>query len=251
MALLHDGQLYACSAAAGPAFEGARISCGMRGGPGAIDSVRIGETVEITTIDDRRAVGLCGSGLVDAVAEMLQVGIIDSTGKMLSPSEAEHLPPAVRERLILVDNSPEFILATEQEAAKRDPITLTQKDIRQLQLAKGSIRAAIETLLKTAGATHNDLKEIVLAGAFGNYIRIESALRIGLLPPIGVDRVLPVGNAAGAGAKLALLSTRERERANRLAGRIEHIELASHPDYQDEFMDKMLFPLPCEEATIG
>ncbi len=242
MALLHDGQLYACSAAAGPAFEGARISCGMRGAPGAIDSVRITDKVEITTIDNRRPVGLCGSGLVDAAAQMLDAGILDSTGRMLMPDEAGHLPPEVRERLIEVDGSPEFVIATEKESVRRDPITLTQRDIRQLQLAKGSIRAAIETLLNTAGAKSENLKEIILAGAFGNYIRIESALRIGLLPEIDIDRIKPVGNAAGAGAKLALLSIRERERANRLAGRIEHIELASHPDYQNEFMEKMLFP---------
>lgn len=241
MALLHDGRLYACSAAAGPAFEGAGISCGMRGAPGAIDSVRIEDLVKITTIDDRRPIGLCGSGLVDAAAEMLKAGIIDETGRMLMPSEAGHLPPAVRDRLIDMSGSPEFILATEQESARRDPITLTQQDIRQLQLAKGSIRAAIETLLKVAGATHNDLSEIALAGAFGNYIRIESALSIGLLPPVGVDRITPVGNAAGAGAKLALISVREREHASRLAEQIEHIELANHPDYQDAFAENMLF----------
>jgi uncharacterized 2Fe-2S/4Fe-4S cluster protein (DUF4445 family) len=249
MALVHKGQMWACSAAAGPAFEGARISCGMRGGPGAIDSVEIGDTVKITTIDNRRAVGLCGSGLVDAVAEMLSAGIVDSTGRLIDPEEADHLPLAVRERLIRVGDNVEFVLATEQEAAKREPITLTQRDIRQLQLAKGSIRAAIETLLHVAGASWEDLDEIVLAGAFGNYIRRESAVRIGLLPPIDIDNIVPVGNAAGAGAKLALISVRERERASRLAEQIEHIELASHPEYENEFMDKMLFPEAAGEAV--
>lgn len=251
MALLHNGQLYACSAAAGPAFEGARISCGMRGGPGAIDSVKIGETVEITTIDNRRAVGLCGSGLVDAVAEMLDAGIIDSTGRMIELDEAEHLWPELRRRLIRGAEGMEFILATESEAGKREPITLTQRDIRQLQLGKGSIRAAIETLLRVAEASADDLGEIVLAGAFGNYIRKESAVRIGLLPSIDVDSIVPVGNAAGAGAKLALISVRERERASGLADRIEHIELASHPDYEMEFMDKMLFPEAAGKVIAG
>lgn len=246
MALSHDGQLYACSAAAGPAFEGARISCGMRGAPGAIDSVKIGDRVEITAIDDRRPVGLCGSGLVGAVAEMLDAGIIESTGRMIAPDEAEHLPPAVRERLIQGPDGPEFVLATERESARRAPITLTQADVRQLQLGKGSIRAAIETLLATAGVTYEDLKEISLAGAFGNYIRKESAVRIGLLPPVDLDRIVPVGNAAGAGAKLALISYRERERASRIAERAEHIELASHPEYQDQFVEKMLFPSASE-----
>jgi uncharacterized 2Fe-2S/4Fe-4S cluster protein (DUF4445 family) len=250
MALLHQGQLYACSAAAGPAFEGARISCGMRGGPGAIDSVIIGEKIEITTIDNRRPVGLCGSGLIDAVAQMLDAGIIDESGRMLPRDEAKHLPSVVRERLIEVNGKVEFILATEQEGVRREPITLTQHDIRQLQLAKGSIRAAIETLMITAGVKAEDLTEIELAGAFGNYIRRESALRIGLLPPIDIDKIVQVGNAAGAGAKLALISIRERERARVLAERTQHIELASHPDYRNQFTEKMLFPSPHGEAVV-
>jgi uncharacterized 2Fe-2S/4Fe-4S cluster protein (DUF4445 family) len=242
MALIHGGRLYACSAAAGPAFEGARISCGMRGASGAIDSVRITDRVEITTIDDRRALGLCGSGLLDAVAELLDAGIIEGTGRMLTPDEAGHLPPEIRERLIESDGGVGFVLATERESARREPITLTQRDVRQLQLAKGSIRAAIETLLRVAGASSENLSEILLAGAFGNYIRMESAVRIGLIPPIDIGRIVPVGNAAGAGAKLALISVRERDRASRLAERIEHVELASHPDYENEFMDNMVFP---------
>ncbi|MEN6371010.1 MAG: ASKHA domain-containing protein [Armatimonadota bacterium] len=251
MALLHNGQIYACSAAAGPAFEGARISRGMRGAPGAIDSVRIGRQVEITTIEDCPAVGICGSGLVDAVSEMLSAGIIDDSGRMLTPDEAGHLPPDIRARLIESDTGPEFILATEQESVDGKPLTLKQKDVRQLQLAKGSIRAAVETLMKIAGATIEDLDDILLAGSFGNYIRIESALRIGLLPPVEIDRIIPVGNAAGAGAKLALISTKERERASRLAAAIKHIELASHPDYRNEFVENMLFTSPSTKATAN
>ncbi len=251
MALVHKGQLYSCSAAAGPAFEGARISCGMRGSSGAIDSVKITDKVYITTVDDRRPIGLCGSGLVDVVAELLRIGIIDPTGRMLSAEEVEHLPQAVRERLIVVDDAVEFILATEQEAGRRDPITLTQRDVRELQLAKGSIRAAIETLLKTAGATADDLSEIVLAGAFGNYIRVENAIAIGLLPPISIEKIKAAGNAAGVGAKLALISVKERERAAILAERIEHIELASHQEYHKQFMDQMLFPSPRGEVIVS
>jgi len=246
MALIHNGKIYACSAAAGPAFEGARISHGMRGAPGAIDSVKISERVEITTIDNRPAIGICGSGLVDAVAEMLEAGIIDESGRMLTPDEAGRLPNDLRSRLIETENGPEFILARKQE-----PVTISQKDIRQLQLAKGSIRAAIETLFKIAGAMAEDLDEILLAGSFGNYIRIESALKIGLLPPISANRITPVGNAAGAGAKLALISTKERERASRLADIIEHIELANHPDYRNEFVERMLFPSSVKETMAN
>lgn len=251
MALIHNGRIYACSAAAGPAFEGARISCGMRGAPGAIDSVRITDRVEITTIDDRKPLGLCGSGLLDVVAEMLDAGIVDESGRMISQADAGSLPAAVRERLIEIDGVPAFVLAEASESARHEQIALTQRDVRQLQLAKGSIRAAIETMLKVAGITYESIDEISLAGAFGNYVRRESAVRIGLLPPIDIEKIVPVGNAAGAGAKLALISVGERERASRTAEKIEHIELAGHPDYENEFMDKMLFPESLGNAVVS
>lgn len=242
MALRHKGRTYACSAAAGPAFEGARIGWGARGGPGAIDSVRIKDEVIISTINNKRPHGICGSGLVDAVAEMLQVGVIDEMGRLLEPDEAPSLPPAVRQRMIMGENGVEFVLVEASKSAAAKPITLTQRDIRQLQLAKGSIHAAIRTLLKVAGAKIEDISELLLAGAFGNYIRKESAVRIGLVPNIPIDLICPIGNAAGTGAKLALLSTKERELACRLAETTEHIELANHPDYQNEFMNMMMFP---------
>ncbi|MDO8684408.1 MAG: ASKHA domain-containing protein [Armatimonadota bacterium] len=242
MALRHAGRTLACSAAAGPAFEGARIGCGMRGGPGAIDSVRIGEEVVISTIDNKKARGLCGSGLVDAVAEMLNAGIVDEMGRLLEPDEIPSLSPSVHERLVMEDDGPRFVLAEAKRSATGKPIVLTQRDIRQLQLAKGSIRAAIQTLLKVAGAEESDLSELLLAGAFGNYIRKESAVRIGLCPDIPIEKITSVGNAAGTGAKLALLSVKERGLARKLAESTEHIELANHPDYQNEFMEMMLFP---------
>lgn len=241
MALRHNGRTYACSAAAGPAFEGARISRGIRGGPGAIDSVRIDETVTISTINNRKARGICGSGLVDAVAEMLKAGIIDEMGRMLDPDEVEGLAPAVRQRLIVGEKGIEFVLAEAGKTADGVPLTLTQRDIRQLQLAKGSIHAAIRTLLKIAGAEITDISELLLAGAFGNYIRKESAVRIGLVPDMPIEKITSVGNAAGTGAKLALLSTKERQLASRLAAETEHVELANHPDYQNEFVDQMMF----------
>jgi len=241
MALLHDGKTLVCSAAAGPAFEGAGISCGMRGGPGAIDSVIIDDTVKITTIENRRPVGICGSGLVDAVAQMLDAGIIDETGRLILPDEASNLPSAVRSRLVATENGPEFVLATKEESGAGKAITLTAADVRRLQLAKGSIHAAIQTLIRAAGIADTDLSQILLAGAFGNYIRVESAIRIGLIPPIEEDKVISIGNAAGAGAKLALLSEREMELARKLAGNAEHLELAVSPDYQMELMDRMMF----------
>jgi uncharacterized 2Fe-2S/4Fe-4S cluster protein (DUF4445 family) len=241
MALLHKGKTYACSAAAGPAFEGAGISCGMRGAPGAIDSVRIADSVEITTIEDRPAIGLCGSGLVDAIAGMLDAGIIDETGRMLSPGDAGALPAAVRERLIETNNGMEFVLATKQESGNGRSISLTAADVRHVQLAKGSIHAAIQTLIRTAGTTDDELSEILLAGAFGNYIRVESAIRIGLIPSVPKERVKSVGNAAGAGARLALLCEQEMAQARQLARTAEHLELAVSPDYQMELMERMMF----------
>lgn len=242
MALLHDGKTYACSAAAGPAFEGAGISCGMRGAPGAIDSVAIGETVRISTIENRPPVGICGSGLVDAVAQMLDAGIVDETGRLLSPADASNLPAAVAQRLVEGESGVEFVLATAEESGSGGAVTLTSADIRHLQLAKGSIHAAIQTLIRSAGATDEDLDEILLAGAFGNYIRVESAIRIGLIPDVPRDVVKSIGNAAGAGARLALLCEQEMQQARELARKARHIELAVSPDYQMELMERMMFP---------
>ncbi|MCL5105230.1 MAG: ASKHA domain-containing protein [Armatimonadetes bacterium] len=242
MALMHKGKTYVCSAAAGPAFEGAGIRCGMRGAPGAIDSVVIDETVRISTIQNRRPIGICGSGLVDAVAQMLDAGIIDETGRLVSPSEADHLSPDVRERLIEGNDGVEFVLANRKESGSGRPITLTAADIRHMQLAKGSIHAAIQTLIRSAGTTDDELSQILLAGAFGNYIRVESAIRISLIPEIDKSKVISIGNAAGAGARLALLCEHELELARQLALNAEHLELAISPDYQMELMDRMMFP---------
>ncbi len=242
MALLHNGKTYVCSAAAGPAFEGAGISCGMRGAPGAIDSVVIGQSVQITTIEGRRPIGICGSGLVDAVAQMLDAGIIDETGRLLSQAQAGHLPPTVKSRLIDTEQGTQFILATGEESGNGHAIVLAHADIRHLQLAKGSIHAAIQTLISTAGTSDAELCEILLAGAFGNYIRVESAIRIGLIPPVAKEKVVSIGNAAGAGARLALLSEQESDLASKLAKKAIHLELAVSPSYQMELMKRMMFP---------
>jgi len=242
MALLHGGKTYVCSAAAGPAFEGAGISCGMRGGPGAIDSVVIDDAVHISTIENRKPIGVCGSGLVDAVAGMLDAGIIDETGRMLTSAEAGHLPDDLRNRLVDGEKGVEFVLATKQQSGSGRAISLTHQDIRHMQLAKGSIHAAIQTLIRTAGASDDDLCDLLLAGAFGNYIRVESAIRIGLIPCIDRSKVISIGNAAGAGARLALVCDAEMDAARRLARKAEHLELAVSPDYQMELMERMMFP---------
>ena len=250
MALRHHGKTLACSAAAGPAFEGAGISCGMRGSPGAIDSVGIGEDVRISTIRNQKPKGICGSGLLDAIAWMLRVGVIEETGRMPPADEIPALPNVILQRIVEDDGQRRFVLAWPEESATGAAISITQRDVRHVQLAKGSIHAAIRTLLSLAGAAPEDIDEILLAGAFGNYIQVESALRIGLIPAISPDRVKSVGNAAGSGARLSLLSVEERKRAAQIAERVEHIELANHPTYQQAFEEQMLFPERERESSL-
>jgi uncharacterized 2Fe-2S/4Fe-4S cluster protein (DUF4445 family) len=253
--LCHAGRLLACSAAAGPAFEGARIGCGMRSAPGAISSVHLNERVAYTTIDERPPRGICGSGLIDAVAQMLDAGILESGGRMVTGDEGRvsgdggrHSSLATRhsslaDRLISDNSERQFVLAFADESCTGKPIALTQRDVRQLQLAKGSICAAIRTLLKIAGVEPQGIDAVHLAGAFGTYLSKENALRIGLLPPeIPPERIHSVGNAAGVGAKLALLSLEERQLADAIAQNVGHIELCTNLDYADTFMDAMVFP---------
>lgn len=231
--VLKDGdRLLSCSTAAGPAFEGANITYGMRGARGAIDHVSIddGEII-VHVIDDVEPIGICGSGLLDAVAVMLELGILDETGRIIKP-EGSMFEKFVREG----NNGPEFIL----EAHNKE-IPINQKDIRELQLAKGAIRAGIETLLEEAGKTYSDIETIYLAGAFGTYLNPESAVKIGLLPPISLSRIYSVGNAAGEGAKLALIDREFREIAEDIYKRVRYIELSSRKDFQDKFMNSLYF----------
>jgi len=237
------GRIMACSAAAGPAFEGARIRYGMRGAPGAIDRVAIGTKVVYTTIGGERPRGICGSGLVDAVAEMLRVGVLDPSGRIRSPEEFEG-PGNIRKRIVEGENGYDFVLVPSEEG---ESIRITQKDVRELQLAKGAIRAGIEVLKNEMGVQDRDL-EILLAGAFGNYIDRSSALRIGLLPPVDLERVVPVGNAAGQGAKLALRSKEEFKRAQEITREVSYVELSARPELMEYLAEYMLFPE--EDPTI-
>lgn len=236
-------RLLACSAAAGPAFEGAQISCGMRGTKGAIDHVEFGERFSYTTIDGERPKGICGSGLIDAVAGMLKVGIIDYRGRMLPP-EALAGTPAERfaSRVVEHDGGRAFLLAAADEAADGRPLYITQQDVRELQLAKGAIATGVAVLLDRYGIAPEDVSEVLLAGAFGNYLDRHSACAIGLIPSVLEDRVKPVGNAAGAGAITALLSRGEYRRAARIAASVEYVELGSYPRFMELFGASMSFP---------
>jgi uncharacterized 2Fe-2S/4Fe-4S cluster protein (DUF4445 family) len=238
----HDGRMVSCSTAAGPALEGAQISCGMRAGEGAIEFVEIGEDIEVRVIGQTRPRGVCGSGLIDLVAELLKVGIIDETGRLQDTSELEGLSPKLLERIRAGEAGNEFVVVWGKDAAHGSDVVLTQRDIRELQLAKGAIRAGTMILQKILGIKDEDIDELLLAGAFGNYIRKESAMQMGLLPQVSLDKVRSVGNAARVGARLCLISQTKLEEASRLAKAMGYVELSGRPDFQEAFMDAMLFP---------
>ena len=224
----------ATAAPAGPAFEGSQIKCGMRATDGAIEGVHLGEGVDLQVIGgDVPALGLCGSGLVDAVAQLLNVGLLDHSGRMLSASEAPPNHP-LADRLIEVEGVKAFLLA--------EGVYLSQRDVRELQFAKGSIATGIKVLMDILGVSTSDLDEIFLGGSFGSYLNPESAKIIGLVPPVEVDKIIAVGNSAGEGAKIALLSYRERQVAFELPSRIEYVELSGRTDFNDAFVSVLRFP---------
>lgn len=231
--LVSDGRLLSCSCASGPAFEGAHIHDGMRAAPGAIERVRIaGERIHLQTIKNQPPVGICGSGILDAVSEMLEAGILSNSGSLEKDS------PLVRTNQ---DNQAEFVLASSSISAHGRDIIITRKDINEIQLAKAAIRAGIEILLKEAGITFSELDEFIVAGAFGTYLDIKSTIRTGMFPPLPVSRFRQVGNAAGIGAKQMLVSAGKRRDAVEIAGKVDYIELTIHPDYMDIFLKAMYF----------
>ncbi len=237
--LLGDrGGVLACSAPAGPAFEGGAVSAGMRAAPGAIQAVRIGADVELDVIGGAPPRGICGSGLVDAVAAMLRAGVVDATGR-LAPDGGAALSGRLRERLRRGADGMAFVLAWPE--AEGGMVAITQKDVRQLQLAKAAVRAGAAVLLRERGIGAPDLAEVLLAGTFGNYICVESALAIGLLPPVPAERVRPIGNAAAAGAALCLLSAEARSAVEAAARRVRHVPLATRPDFQEIFLASTAF----------
>ncbi len=234
-------RLLACSTAAGPAFEGAEITFGMRATDGAIEKVWIEDDVKVQTISKGRPRGICGSGLIDAVAEMLRLGLLDQSGRLIAQDDAcQALPRALCDRLVQTERGYAFVLAT----VGKQQVYLTQQDVRKLQLAKGAISAGIAILMKELGVGYDDIAEVLLAGAFGSYVNPASSRAIGLVPAFPLSRLISVGNAASVGARLALLSTEARGEAEEIAARVEHVELSSRPDFQDIFVESMFFPPP-------
>ncbi len=244
------GKLMACSAPAGPALEGAQIRHGMRAAVGAIEKVEIDGDVRCEVIGNAPAIGLCGSGLVDAAAKMLDAGVMDASG-LLCHAARDSLPAALRDRLVREGRSGHFVLAWAAEAGKDEDITLTQTDIRQFQLAKGAICSGVFMLQKVMGVSDENLAELMLCGGFGNYINIRSAVRTRLLPALPLDKISYVGNAAALGAQMALLSETERNRATELAREVEHVSLAMHPDFQDIFIEALKFPRAVSEDSAA
>src|SRR5213083_747577 len=234
-------RLWACSAPAGPALEGAQIRHGMRGAQGAVDRVTIDADVRVHTIGETPALGICGSGLIDLIAGLLDAGVVDWTG-LIGVEARDSLPPALRDRVVMRGEERQVIILRPGEAGARAEIVLTQDDVRQVQLAKGAIASGIAMLLHVAAVPLVRVEELMLAGGFGNYLSIASAIRIGLIPALPLSRVRYVGNAASLGAQLCLLSEAERARADAIAGRIEHVSLAAHPDFEQIFVDAMNFP---------
>lgn len=254
----HKGEILAASTAAGPAFEGARISCGMRAAAGAIEKVVFDGDLRCGVIGDAPPAGLCGSGLIDLAAELLRAGFISPEGRLLPPEELPAAAPeALRRRMVLGANGQsEFLLgasdtepalAGDPSAPRRTPLSLTARDVRELQLATGAIRAGITILLQQAGLKTKHLKRVLVAGGFGSFIRRSNAQRIGLLPAeVDHRRIHYIGNSSLEGARLALVSVEARRRAETLAGRTRHVELSQDAEFQTVFADSMIFP---EEAS--
>ncbi|MEN6459519.1 MAG: ASKHA domain-containing protein [Thermoguttaceae bacterium] len=242
--LLADGRLTAASTAAGPAFEGARISCGMRGATGAIEKVVVDGRLRINIIGDVRPAGLCGSGLIDAAAELLRHGVLTSQGRLQTPDQLpDDVPSDLAQRLVMHEGQRAFLLAAASETADGRQIALTQRDLRELQLATGAMRAGIAILLRRVGLKPIDLDRVFIGGGFGNFVRRNNAQRIGLLPgEIPHHRIRYMGNTSLAGARLTVLSRAARRAADQLARRTEHIDLSADPEFAKAFAEAMIFP---------
>ena len=227
--------LLATAAPAGPAFEGAAIRCGMRAADGAIEAVTITPDgdLNLTVIGDTEPRGLCGSGLVDAVTALVEAGLLDGSGRFVPAEDASRITPGLASRLTTVGAERVFML--------HGDIYLSQRDIRELQFAKAAIATGWRILLEEAGLTEDDVKQVLLAGSFGSYLSSKSAIRIGLVPAVPVRRVVAAGNVAGEGAKMALLSVRERAAALALLEEVRYVELSDRADFNDRFIDQLGF----------
>ncbi len=234
--------LLATAAPAGPAFEGAAIRCGMRAADGAIEVVTItADALSLKVIGDVEPQGLCGSGLVDAVTGLVRTGLLDASGRFIPEEQARATAPGIADRLTTIGKERVFVLHWRGSGAE-DSIYLSQRDVRELQFAKAAIATGWQILLEEAGLTAADVKQVLLAGSFGSYLSAASAIRIGLVPKVPVPRVVSAGNVAGEGAKMALLSLRERAGGLALLEEVKYVELSDRADFNDRFIEQLPFP---------
>ncbi len=236
--------LLGTAAPAGPAFEGAAIRCGMRAADGAIEVVSCTqEGLSLQVIGDCEPTGLCGSGLVDAVAGLIRVGLLDGSGRFVPAEAAASLVPGLAPRLTMLGKERIFVLhwLGEPGDAARS-IYLSQRDVRELQFAKAAIATGWQVLLAEAGLQAGDVQQVLLAGSFGSYLSPASAIALGLVPRLPVLRIVSAGNVAGEGAKMALLSVRERAAALELLTEVRYVELSDRADFNDAFVDQLQFP---------
>jgi uncharacterized 2Fe-2S/4Fe-4S cluster protein (DUF4445 family) len=241
--VLSDGDTILSTAApAGPAFEGGAIRCGMRAADGAIEVVKVEEGVELGVIGDVEPRGLCGSGLVDAVAELVKVGLLDSSGRFVPDHVAAEIAPTLADRLTRIGEERVFVLhRSTPDAEPAETVYLSQRDVRELQFAKAAISTGWSLLLEQLGLEHGDVQQVLLAGSFGTYLSPASAVRIGLVPQLPVLRIVAAGNVAGEGAKMALLSIRERAGAQALLEEVTYVELSDRADFNDKFVEQLAF----------
>ncbi|CAN5577979.1 ASKHA domain-containing protein [soil metagenome] len=244
--VLSDGDTIVSTAApAGPAFEGGAIRCGMRAADGAVEVVRIdADGVHLQVIGDVEAQGLCGSGLVDAVSELVRAGLLDASGRFVPDERAAEIAPHVADRLTAIGQERVFVLhRPEPDSPPDETVYLSQRDVRELQFAKGAIATGWTLLLEELGLEQADVQQVLLAGSFGSYLSPAAAIRIGLVPKIPVLRIVSAGNVAGEGAKMSLLSVRERAGALALLEEVTYVELSDRTDFNDRFIDLLAFPV--------
>ncbi len=233
--LAKNNKIYVCSAAAGPAFEGANITHGAAGIPGAIS---VYNQNGYQTIAHKNAIGICGSGLVDIISFLLEKEYINKNGAF---KNLDQLSSAQKNNILEYNGQKAFLVASKEESANEENIILTQKDIREFQLAKGAIAAGIQTLIREANISFRDVKTVYLAGGFGSYINSDSARRLGLIPNLLTDNIVKIGNGAGLGAKINLLDKKKINISQNIIANVEYIELSKRKDFQNFFMENMIF----------
>jgi uncharacterized 2Fe-2S/4Fe-4S cluster protein (DUF4445 family) len=243
--ILGDGEkILATAAPAGPAFEAASIKCGVRAASGAIETIKVVDgDLEIGTIENTKAIGICGSGLVDACACLVQLGLLDNSGRFVTPEQAAIAAPKIAHRLVEREGERVFVLTWGgKEGDLNDCVFLTQRDVRELQFAKAAIATGWALLLEEFGVQESEVQQVLLAGSFGSYLSPASAVKIGLVPKLPVMRIVSAGNVAGEGAKMVLLSAQERNGAMALLDEIDYIELSDRADFNDKFVERLSFP---------